>query len=389
MTGLLRIAARNLLRNGTRTFLTILGSAVALVAFILLRTVLSAWNIGADYAAKDRLGTRHKVSFVMELPKRYVDDIRQVPGVKKATWANWFGAKDPRHPDEFFANLAVDGSSYFDVIDEMILSDEDRSRWLADRRGAIVGDVLAKKLGVKVGDKVTLEGSIYPGDWEFVVDGIYTASRKSLDRSQFILHYEYLNDSLPADRKDQIGWIMTRIDDPSRSADIAQAIDRLFDEKDNQTVTMSERNMNVSFMAMFSAILTALDIVSLIILLIMMMILGNTIAMGVRERTREYAVLRAIGFMPSHIRLFVVGEAATLGLASGLAGVALGYPVVDRLMGRAIEENMGAWFPYFRVEPTTLVATVTVAVVLSTLAALVPGIQAGRIVVTEALRRVG
>ncbi len=387
--GLLRIAARNLLRNGMRTFLTILGAAVALVAFILLRTVLSAWSIGADYAAKDRLGTRHKVSFVMELPKRYVDDVRQVPGVKKATWANWFGAKDPRHPDEFFANLAVDGASYFDVIDEMVLSDEDRSRWLADRRGAIVGDVLAKKLGVKVGDKVTLEGSIYPGDWEFVVDGIYTASRKSLDRSQFILHYEYLNDSLPADRKDQIGWIMIRIDDPSRSADIAQSIDRLFDEKDNQTVTMSERNMNVSFMAMFSAILTALDIVSLIILLIMMMILGNTIAMGVRERTREYAVLRAIGFLPSHIRLFVVGEAATLGLASGLAGVALGYPVVDRLMGRAIEENMGAWFPYFRVEPATLVATVTVAVVLSTLAALVPGIQAGRIVVTEALRRVG
>lgn len=389
MSGLFVIAARNLGRNWLRTILTVLGAAVALIAFVMLRTVLTSWEVGAEYAAKDRLGTRHKVSFVMQLPKRYIDDIRAVPGVKQATWANWFGGKDPGKPDEFFATLAVDAPSFLPVMDELTLDDAAKTRWLADKRGAVIGDALAKKLNLKVGDKYTLQGSIYPGDWEFQVDGIYTAARKSLDRSQFIFHWNYLNDALPDARKDTIGWVMTRVEDPSKSADISAAIDRIFDERDTQTVTMSERNMQLSFMAMFGAILTVLDVVSIIILVIMLMILGNTIAMGVRERTREYAVLRAIGFLPWHIRFFVLGEAVVLGVVAGAVGVGIAYPFVNGLMGKAIEENMSAWFPYFRVEPGVAVAAGVIAIVLATSAALIPAIQAGRISVTDALRRVG
>jgi putative ABC transport system permease protein len=389
MIGLFRIAARNLTRNWLRTILTVLGSVVALLAFVMLRTVLSSWEVGAEYAAKDRLGTRHKVSFIQPLPKKYIDDVRGVPGVKQATWANWFGGKDPRKPDEFFATIAVDAPSFLPVMDELVLTEQEKAAWMADKRGAIIGDVLAKKLNLKIGDRYTLSGSIYPGDWEFTIDGIYTAARKSLDRSQFLFHWSYLNDSIAEGRRDQIGWIMTRVDDPSRSAEISASIDKIFDERDTQTVTMSERNMQLSFMAMFGAILTVLDIVSVIILLIMLMILGNTIAMGVRERTKEYAVLRAIGFLPSHIRIFVLGEATALGVVAGVVGIAVAYPFVNNVMGRAIEENMGAWFPYFRVEPSVAIAAVVIAVVLSTTAALIPAIQAGRISVTDALRRVG
>lgn len=389
MTGLFLIAARNLSRNWLRTILTVLGAAVALIAFVMLRTVLTSWEVGAEYAAKDRLGTRHKVSFVMQLPKKYIDDIRGVPGVKQATWANWFGGKDPKKPDEFFATLAVDGPSFLPVMDELVLDEEAKTRWLGDKRGAVIGDALAKKLNLKVGDKYVLQGSIYPGDWEFNIDGIYTASRKSLDRSQFIFHWSYLNDSIPESQRDTIGWVMTRVEDPSKSADISASIDKIFDARDTQTVTMSERNMQLSFMAMFGAILTVLDIVSIIILLIMLMILGNTIAMGVRERTREYAVLRAIGFLPWHIRFFVLGEAVVLGIIAGAVGVGIAYPFVNGLMGKAIEENMSAWFPYFRVEPTVAVAAGVIAILLATSAALIPAIQAGRISVTDALRRVG
>ncbi len=389
MSGLFLIAARHLGRNWLRTILTVLGASVALIAFVLLRTVLSSWEVGAEYAAKDRLGTRHKVSFIMQLPRRYIDDIREVPGVKQATWANWFGGKDPGKPNEFFATLAVDAPSFLPVTDELVLDEESKARWLADKKGAIIGDVLAKKLNLKVGDKYVLQGSIYPGDWEFQIDGIYTASRKSLDRSQFLFHWQYMNDSLPERRRDTIGWVMTRVEDPSKSADISAKIDKIFDERDTQTVTMSERNMQLSFMAMFGAILTVLDIVSFIILLIMLMILGNTIAMGVRERTREYAVLRAIGFLPWHIRFFVLGEAVVLGIVAGAVGVGIAYPFVNGLMGKAIEENMSAWFPSFRVEPQVAVAAGVIAILLSTTAALIPAIQAGRISVTDALRRVG
>ena len=389
MLSLFFIAARNLKRSWFRTTFTVRGAAVALIAFVMLRTTLWAWNIGAEYAAHDRLGTRHKVTFIMQLPKRYIDDVRAVPGVKQATWANWFGARIPTKPDEFFANLAVDPESYLTVIDEMKVEPADKQRWLEDKKGALVGAVLAKKMGWKVGDKIVLEGTIYPGDWEFNISGIYTATRKSLDESELLFHWDYMNDSLPERRRDQIGWIMSRVDDSTRSGDISQAIDRVFDERDTQTVTMSERNMQVSFMAGFSAILTALNIVSIVILGIMLLILGNTIAMGVRERTKEYAVLRAIGFEPWHIRFFVIAEAAALGIISGVVGVALGYLFVNNVLGRAIEENMGAWFPYFRVEPSVAGLAFVIAITLSAVASLIPSIQAGRVSVTDALRRVG
>ena len=384
---LITVAARNALRNKFRTSLTVVGAAVAVLAFIMLRTVLSAWNVAADYAAKDRLGTRHKVSFVLPLPKKYIDIVRAVPGVKQACAANWVGAKDPKDENNFFASIAIDPTC-LDVYDEVLLTSEERSSWLADRKGAIIGDVLAKKLGVKVGDHVTLAGTIYPGDWQFNVSGIYKAARKSVDRSQFMFHWEYLNDSLPERRRDTIGWITTRVDDPSRGAAISAEIDRIFDEKDVQTATMSERSMNLSFMAMLSAVLTALNVVSVIILLIMMMILGNTIAMGVRERTREYGVLRAVGFSPRHIGIFIVGEAVTVGLLSGLVGVAISYPIVELGMGRFLEENMGSMFPYFRIEPTTMITAVMLTVALSTFAAIFPAYQASKLSVTDALRRV-
>jgi putative ABC transport system permease protein len=196
-----------------------------------------------------------------------------------------------------------------------------------------------------------------------------------------------MNDSLPEGRKDQIGWIASRIDDPGRSAEISSAIDRIFDEKDVQTATMSERAMNLSFMGMISALLTALDIISFIILAIMMMILGNTIAMGVRERTREYGVLRALGFSPGHIGTFVVGEAVAIGALSGVLGLALAFPIVERGMGRWLEENMGAWFPYFRIPPETYGLAIALAIGLAVVASVIPAYRASRLVVTDALRR--
>lgn len=384
---LVTVAARNALRNKFRTSLTILGAAVAILAFVMLRTVLVAFNVGAEYAAKDRLATRHKVSFVLPMPKNYIDTVRGVPGVKQACFANWFGGKNPKDQNDFFATLAVEDAC-LDVYDEVLITPEERQAWLADRKGAIIGDVLAKKLGVKVGDRVTLSGSIYPGDWQYNVSGIYKAARKSVDRSQFLFHWDYLNESIPERRRDKIGWITTRIDDPTKGAAISAAIDKIFDEKDVQTASMSERAMNLSFMAMLSAILTALNVVSVIILLIMMMILGNTIAMGVRERTREYGVLRAVGFTPRHIGIFILGEAVTVGLVAGLVGLAISYPIVELGMGRFLEENMGSMFPYFQIDKGTMVVAVLLAVGLSVVAAILPAIQASRLSVTDALRRV-
>jgi putative ABC transport system permease protein len=382
------LALRNVWRNRFRASLTALGVAVTVVTFVLLRTIIWAYTYGAEVAAKDRVVTRHKVTFVMTLPKRYVDEVRQSPGVARATWANWFGGKDPKHENEFFSTLAVDPQTFFDVYDEMRVPADRLEAWRQDRRGAIVGDVVAKKLGWKVGDRVSLSSQIFPGDWEFHVAGIYEATRKSIDRSQFIFHWDYLNDALPPRQRDQVGWVVSRVSDPGRTAEVGVALDRAFDEKDTQTLSQSEGAFNASFLGMFSAVLRAIDAVSLAILLIMMLILGNTVAMGVRERTHEYGTLRAIGFLPKHVAGFVLGEALATGALGGLLGLLLAYPIVEKGMGRFVEENMGGFFPYFQIPPATAALALALALALGALAAAVPAYRASRLNVVDALRRV-
>jgi putative ABC transport system permease protein len=386
------VAVRNLGRNKLRTLLTIAGVSVAIVTFVLLRTVLSSWTAAADEAAKDRVGTRHKVSFIMPLPKRYQDEIAQIPGVTAVASANWFGGKDMRHENEFFGSFAVEPRKYLEVYDEMIVPPEQREAWFSNRTGALVGDAIAKKLGWKVGDKVTLTGTIYQGDWQFEVSGIYTATRKSVDRSSFLFHYDYMNDSpvvATMGSKDQVGWIVSRIDDPGRSAEIAKQIDQRFEERDMQTLSMSERAMNMSFIGMISAVLKAVDAVSVVILLIMVLILGNTVAMGVRERTHEYGVLRAIGFLPKHLAAFVLGEAVTVSIGGGILGIMISYFFVQMLVGRWLEENMGAFFPFFRIASSTVVVSLVLAALLGLLAAALPAYNASRLKVVDALRRTG
>ncbi len=383
------VAVKNIARNRVRTTLTVLGVSLAILAFVVFRTFIWSWTAASQQSASDRIGVRNKITFIMPMPKKYIEEIRQIPGVSGAAYANWFGAKDPRHEREFFATLAVEPDDLLNVLDELKTKPEEVEAWKQDRRGALVGDALAKKLGWKVGDRVTLRGTIYPGDWEFTIRGIYTASRPSVDRSTLYFHWKYLNDSLPPRQQDRIGWVMARIDNPGKSAAVCRAIDAKFDDRDVQTLCMSERAMQASFLGMMSAILKAIDIVSIVILLIMALILGNTIAMGVRERTTEYGTLRAIGFVPRHIVLFIVGESLATGLLGGLVGLAVAYPLVDRGIGRFLEENMGTYFPFFRVQATTALAALGAALGLSFLAALLPAYSTTKLRTVDALRRIG
>lgn len=383
------IAARNIRRNKLRTTLTVAVVAIATLFFILLRTVVWSWTSASEFSKKDRIATRHKVSFIMQVPKRYAEEIAQIPGVTAVTYANWFGAKDPRNEADFFATIATDPQSLLDVYSEIKTTEAEKQAWLEDRQGALVGDALAKKKGWKVGDKVTLSGTIYPGDWTFNIRGIYTTTTTNVDRSTLWFHWNYLNESLPARQKDMVGWIVTNIKDSSASGRISKEVDAKFDDRDLQTITMSEAALNQSFLGMFAAVLRGIDIVSLVITLIMALIVGNTIAMGVRERTNEYGVLRAIGFLPKHVAQFILAEGLVIGLLGGLIGVLLGYPVVNNGMGRVIEENMGNMFPQFKVQPEIAAFAFGLALVLGVVAAVFPARRAARLQVVEALRRVG
>ena len=251
-----------------------------------------------------------------------------------------------------------------------------------------MGEALARKLGYKVGDKVRLNSQIYPGEWQFTVDGIYTATRKSMDNATIFFHWEYMNDGLPDRMKDHVGWIIAKSDGVRNSAEMARTIDKAFDDEDVQTLSQDEGTFQHSFLAMMSAVLSALNIVSLVILGIMMLILGNTVAMGTRERVSEYGVLRAIGFLPGHIAQLVIGEAATLGLVGGGVGLAIALPFINFGMGRWIEENMSGMFPEFSVEAGTAMLALALAAVLGLAAGALPAWRSSKLNVVDAIRRV-
>ncbi len=386
---LFSIAARNIGRNKLRTSLTVAVVAIATLFFIMLRTVVWSWTSASEFAAKDRIATRHKVSFVMQLPKRYAEEIAQMPGVTAVCYANWFGGKDPKDENDFFATIATDPPNLLKVYPEIKAPEDQKQAWIADRRGALIGDALAKKKHWKVGDKITLAGSIYPGNWDFNVSGIYTTTTTNVDRSTVWFHWDYMNESLPERRKDLVGWIVSNINDPGASGRISKAVDAKFDDRDLQTITMSEAALNQSFLGMFSAILKAIDLVSVVMIAIMGLIVGNTIAMGVRERTNEYGVLRAIGFLPKHIAQFVLGEALVIGIVGGVVGLGLGYPFVNLGVGRFLEENMGQMFPQFRVQPQIALMAFGLALGLAIVSAILPARKAASLQVVESLRRVG
>jgi putative ABC transport system permease protein len=308
--------------------------------------------------------------------------------VSAVAYANWFGAIYPKDEHSFFGNFAVDDENYLRVYPEIVVPPEQVAAWNADPAGAIIGETLAAKYGWKLGDKVTLSGTIYPGDWTFNVRALYTTTNRAIDKSSFLFHWKYLNDGVPERMREKAGWLVVRVKDPTQGSAVARAIDTMFESSEAETLTESERAFNLSFISMYSAVLTAMDVVSVVILLIMTMIVGNTIAMGVRERTHEYGVLRAIGFTPRHLTVFIFGESLIITAIGGALGLLIAVPIVNGF-GKFIEDNLGSFFPYFAISSGTVALAAVLALAVGIASALAPAWTASRLQVTSALRRLG
>ncbi|TMQ17884.1 MAG: ABC transporter permease [Deltaproteobacteria bacterium] len=213
--------------------------------------------------------------------------------------------------------------------------------------------------------------------------------RKTADRNSLVLRWDFLNNDPRAGfAKDKIGWLVSRITDSVHSAEISRKIDTRFDQRDDQTLTTSERAFNLSFLGGFSAVLGAFDYGSLIILLIMTLILANAIAMSVRERTHEYGVMRAIGFPPRHILGFILAESVLVALVGGLIGVGVVVLAINNGIGPVLEENMSGFFPYFRAPLWVLGLALGLSGVLGLIAGAIPAWRMSRLSVTDALRRI-
>lgn len=382
---LLKLLLLNAFRHRLRTGLTILGLVVAVCAFGLLRTLIDAWHAGVEASSSARLITRSAVSLTFPLPLSYAQRLKAVDGVTTISWANWFGGVYQTERN-FFPQFAVEPASYLRLYPEYVLPEEEKQAFLRDRRGAIVGRKLARTYGWKVGDQIPLRGTIYSGTWTFTVRGIWDGARENTDENQLLFHWQYLNESMRArwgPRADFVGVYVLGIDAPERAAQVSADVDALFRNSAAETLTETEAAFQLSFVSMSQAILAAIEAVSLIIIVIIMVVMANTMTMTARERTAEYATLKALGFGPGFVRWLLLGESLLIAILGGATGVALTFPAVAAVGGA-----LGSFLPVFQVQPLTVALQVGAALAVGLVAAAWPAWRMGRIDIVQGLRHV-
>ncbi len=375
-----RLVLANLGRHKWRTFLTTAGIALALFLFASLRTVVTTIAATAQWGGARRLVTLNATGIVFPLPLNYAERLRAIPGVTGVTWANWFGG---RYGDNkrFFGQFAVDAESYLAMYPEMSVPDDQREAFFREKGSAIVGRRLLDVFGWKVGQDVTIQGTIFPGDWTFTVRGVYTPTDKVLNDDMMIFRHDFFDEKIG--RAGIAGWYVVQIDDPDHAGRIAKAIDDLFRNSSSPTKTGTEQAFNASFATMWGNVSLLMGTIGLAVVFAILMVTANAMMMSSRERTREVAVLKSIGFPDRVLFGVVVAEAAVITLIG--AAVGLG---VAKVLYQAANFNAAGFLPGFSVTTGTLVLGAGIALLLMLASGLVPAIQAARQPIIVALRRV-
>jgi putative ABC transport system permease protein len=382
-----KLIFKNALRHKLRTVLTIVGIAIAVMAFGLLRTVVTAWSAGVEASAANRLITRQAVSFIFPLPYAYRDQIAKIPGIDAVTYANWFGGVYI-DKNQFFARMAVDAETNFELYPEFLIPPDQLTTFKRERNSCVVGSDLAERYNLKIGDEMQLEGDIYPGKWSFVVRGIYRPRDKSTDATQMFFHWQYLDERMKQDtpgRAGDVGWYVFRISDPAKAGVISEQVDALFKNSRAETKTETERAFQQGFVASASAIITAMNFMSFVIIGIILLVVGNTMIMSARERTREYAVFKTLGFSAGHLVGLILGESMLISVLGGGLGLFLTYPFIA---GFAAVVPKG-FFPVFNIEPITIALAASSAILVGLLASMFPIQRALGTKIVDGLRHIG
>lgn len=374
----------NLWRKKIRTMLTFLSIGVAFILYGYLAAIEEALNQGVSVAGADRLIVRHKVSIIQTLPISYHARINQLDGVERAAHASWFGGiyKEPRN---FFAQIAVEPDDFLALYPEFQLSAEQLGAWKKTRTGAVVGRKTADKYEFKVGDRVPIQGTIWPRKdglptWEFDVVGIYDGAKTGTDETQFLFRYDYLDEARAAG-EGEVGWYIVKVADPDRAEAIAKAVDLQFANSPAETKAETEGAFVQGFAkqvgnigAIAVAILTA-------VFFTILLVAGNTMAQTVRERVVEIGVLKAIGFTDARVMILVLAESCLIAFIGGVFGLAVAWVLISA------GDPTGGGFPVFFFPIPKLAMGLGLAIGLGFLTGCLPAIRAMRLRIAEALRR--
>ncbi len=371
-------------RSTRRTALTVLSVAVAVFLFASLRAVLDGLNAATAGSSSTRIVTIRSTSLIFPMPTTHANGIRSITGVQDLTWANWFGGiyKDPRN---FFAQFAIEPESYLRMYPEIELAPEERQAFLEDRTGCIVGEGLARTYGFKVGDRIVLQVGIPvygEQDYPLTVRGIYHAGGTAVDNQSLMFHWKYVDErSLD---KSMVGWYVIKIDDPDRSAAVSNAVDQQFSNTPFETKTTTEQQFQASFASMFGNLGLLIGSIALAVVVTTLFVAANTMAMSVRERTTEIAVMRTLGFPARVIFFFIAGEAVIISALGGVVGAVLARLIVN---GETLG-LVGGFIPYFGVNTTNAVVGVGIGAAIGVAAGIIPATMAARLKIVDALRRV-
>ena len=371
-----------LFRSRTRTLLTLLSVVAAFLLFGMLDSVRVAFNSGGEVAGANRMITMSRLSITQMLPVSLDARVRAVPGVEKAAYAAWFGGIY-RDPKNFFANFSV-SPDYFDLYPEFKLPAAHKAAWLADRRGAVVGEALAKKHGWKVGDTIPLQATIFPtkgsNDWSFTLRGIYVVDDPKLKAQENVMffHWKYFDEANDY-VKGRLGWFV--IKPGSGSADrVARAVDALSQNSDHETKTQTEAAFNQSFAKQFADIGLIVTAIMGAVFFTLLLLTGNTMAQAVRERIPELAVLKTIGFSNTSVLWLVLAESVLLVVLGGAIGLA-----ISTLLVPVVSAGSGGMIQLPGLLPQTWAWGLGLAALIGVVVGLLPALRGMRLNIVDAL----
>ena len=375
-----RLVLKNLLRNKRRSFLT--ASSVAVSLFLLSALAMVYTALGTPIQDADSIPimmVRRAAGIIFPLPLSYGPRIRTVPGVAACASLSWFGGywKDEANQ---FANFAVDAESVFDVQAGVQIPPEQKEAFKRDRAGAMAGAQLAKRFGWKVGDHITLLGSPYGFNPELTLRGIFTGGPDD----QLWFHWEYMNESIG--RMNVVGLYWVRLEKPENAAQVGKTIDAMFRNTDNETKTESLSAFLLGFIAMLGNVRLVIFLIGAAVTFAILLVVANTMAMSIRERISEAAVMRSLGYQPSHIIGLFVAESVIL----TMIGAALGIGGAKFIFDAVALSQIGQFvFADMRLRPETLLLCFALALGVSLVAVFVPAYQAAKANIAMALRYVG
>jgi putative ABC transport system permease protein len=370
----------NLFRKKFRTILTVGSFATALFLYGILAVVRGAFNQGLTVAGADRLVVLNKVSIIQPLPLSYRDRLLRIPGVTQVTFANWFGgvSQDERN---FFPQFAIDRDTYRQMYPEFVISDAEWQAFLADREGCIVGEALVERFKWKLGDRIPIKGTIFPGAWAFNIRGIYRGKRREDDTTQFWFRWDYLDERNPY-RKGFVGWYVVRIANADDAVRVAKAIDEEFLNSPWETKTDTEKAFAASWVKQMGNIQFLILSIGGVVFFTLLLVTGNTMAIAVRERVRELAVLKAVGFSDRFVLALVLVETMAVSVVGGGTGLLLA-----KLFTLRGDPTRGM-LPFFYLPPDAIVVGFALAMTVGLMAGILPALSAMRLRVVDALRRV-